>query len=40
MRSGHAGGPVRIFEAPPIVGESTRAAYLDAQAWLVKGRGG
>jgi SulP family sulfate permease len=36
-RTGHLDGPVRAFEATPIVGESTRAAYLDAEAWLVKG---
>jgi SulP family sulfate permease len=35
-RSGHVDGPIRTFEATPIVGESTRAAYLDAEAWLVK----
>ena len=32
-------GPVRTFEATPIVGESTQRAYLDAEAWLVKRRG-
>jgi sulfate permease, SulP family len=37
--TGHVEGPVRAFEATPIVGESTRAAYLDAEAWLVKARG-
>ena len=35
-RTGHVDGPVRAFEATPIVGESTRAAYLDAEAWLVR----
>ena len=35
-RTGHVDGPVRAFEATPIVGESTQAAYLDAEAWLVK----
>jgi len=40
VRSGHVDGPVRIFEATSIVGESTRAAYLDGEALLVKGRGG
>ena len=40
MRSGDVDGPVRTFEATQIVGESTRAAYLDGEAWLVKGRGG
>jgi SulP family sulfate permease len=34
-RTGHLDGPVRTFEATPIVGESTQAAYLDADAWLV-----
>jgi SulP family sulfate permease len=34
-RTGHIDGPVRAFEATPIVGESTEAAYLDAEAWLV-----
>jgi SulP family sulfate permease len=34
-RTGHLDGPVRAFEATPIVGESTQAAYLDAEAWLV-----
>jgi sulfate permease, SulP family len=34
-RTGHLDGPVRTFEATPIVGESTQAAYLDAGAWLV-----
>jgi SulP family sulfate permease len=27
-------GPVRAYEATPIVGESTREAYADAQTWL------
>jgi hypothetical protein len=36
LRSGHVDGPVRTFEATSIIGESTRAAYLDAGAWLVK----
>jgi sulfate permease, SulP family len=35
-RTGHLDGPVRTFEATPVVGESTQAAYLDAEAWLVK----
>jgi SulP family sulfate permease len=35
-RTGHLEGPVRTFEATPVVGESTQAAYLDAEAWLVK----
>ena len=38
-RSGQVDGPVRTFEATSIIGESTRAAYLDAEAWLVKGHG-
>ncbi len=37
--TGHIGGPVRAFEADPVVGESTRKAYLDAEAWLVKKHG-
>jgi SulP family sulfate permease len=37
-RTGHVEGPVRAFEATPVVGESTRAAYLDAEAWLVRTR--
>ena len=40
MRSGHVDGPVRTFEATSIVGESTQAAYLDGEAWLVKGHDG
>jgi SulP family sulfate permease len=39
-RTGHLDGPVRAFEATPVVGESTQAAYRDAEAWLVKTRGG
>jgi SulP family sulfate permease len=31
-------GPVRLFEATPIVGESTRAALADAQGWLADRR--
>jgi SulP family sulfate permease len=34
-RTGHLDGPVHTFEATPVVGESTRAASLDAEAWLV-----
>lgn len=34
-RTGHLDGPVRTFEATPVVGESTGAASLDAEAWLV-----
>lgn len=32
-------GPVRIFDVTPVVGQSTRQAYEDAQAWLVAQRG-
>jgi SulP family sulfate permease len=39
-RTGHLDGPVRAFERTPVVGESTEAAYLDAEEWLVKRRGG
>jgi SulP family sulfate permease len=38
-RTGHVDEPVHSFEATPVVGESTQAAYLDAEAWLVKTRG-
>jgi len=38
-RTGTIEGPVRTFEATPVVGESTQAAYLDAEAWLVKRHG-
>ena len=34
-RTGRVDGPVRTFEATPVIGESTWAAYLDAEAWLV-----
>ncbi len=34
-RTGRIAGPVKIFEAEPIIGQSTYSAYLDAQAWLV-----
>jgi SulP family sulfate permease len=41
VRTGHVEhGPVRTFEATPIVGESTQRAFLDAEAWLVKRRDG
>ena len=41
VRTGHVEhGPVRTFEATPIVGESTQQAFLDAEAWLVKRRDG
>jgi SulP family sulfate permease len=39
-RTGHVDGPVRAFEATPVVGASTQAAYLDAEAWLVTRHGG
>jgi sulfate permease, SulP family len=39
-RTGHLDGPVHAFEATPVVGEATQAAYQDAEAWLVKRRGG
>ncbi len=35
-RTGSIEGPVRAFEATAVVGESTQAAYLDAEAWLVR----
>jgi hypothetical protein len=35
-RTGRLEGPIRIFEATPLVGESTEAARQAAQAWLVK----
>jgi SulP family sulfate permease len=38
-RTGHLDGPVHTFEATPVVGESTRAASLDAEAWLVTRHG-
>ena len=28
-------GPVTILEATPLLGESTRAAVAEAEAWLV-----
>jgi sulfate permease, SulP family len=39
-RTGHVDGPVHAFEATPVVGESTQAAYQDAEAWLVKTQNG
>jgi SulP family sulfate permease len=33
-------GPVRAYEVTPIIGESTRGAHADAQAWLVNQTGG
>ena len=38
-RTGNIDGPVRTFEATPVVGESTMAAYLDAETWVVKRHG-
>jgi SulP family sulfate permease len=37
-RAGHVqtGGPVGIIEATPHLGESSLAAYADAQAWLIE----
>jgi len=35
-RTGSIEGPVRAFKATAVVGESTQAAYLDAEAWLVR----
>ena len=32
-------GPVRVYEATPIRGQSTREAHADARTWLV-GKGG
>jgi sulfate permease, SulP family len=34
-RTGSIEGPARAFEATSVTGESTQAAYLDAEAWLV-----
>jgi SulP family sulfate permease len=34
-RTGHIDGPVQTFDATPVLGDSTKAAYLDAKAWLV-----
>ncbi len=31
----HLSGPVRVYQATPVLGQSTREAYADAQAWLV-----
>jgi len=33
-------GPFRVFEATPVLGQSTHVAYVDAQAWLVGQTGG
>jgi len=35
-KGGLLGDRVRATEATPILGESTRAAYLDAESWLLK----
>ena len=37
LNGGHfrASGPVQAYEATPVLGESTRAAYEDAEQWLV-----
>jgi sulfate permease, SulP family len=35
-RTGRLDGPIRTYAATAVVGESTWAAYLDAEAWLVK----
>ena len=42
VRTGKLGleGPVRLYEATPIVGESTRAALSDAVGWLANRREG
>jgi sulfate permease, SulP family len=37
-RTGHVDGPVHAYDATPVVGASTQAAYLAAQAWLVRSR--
>jgi sulfate permease, SulP family len=37
-RNGSIEGPEHAFEATPVIGESTRAAYRDAEAWLVRRR--
>jgi SulP family sulfate permease len=33
-------GPVRVDEATPVLGESTRDALVDAEAWLINADGG
>jgi SulP family sulfate permease len=38
-RTGQLHGQLHAFEADPVVGESTRAAYRDAEAWVVKKQG-
>ncbi|HEY5358155.1 MAG TPA: SulP family inorganic anion transporter [Streptosporangiaceae bacterium] len=37
-RTGHVDGPVRVFDATPVLGEATRAASQDAQSWLVRSK--
>ena len=39
-RTGRLEGPIRTFEATPLVGESTEEARQAAQAWLVKKQSG
>jgi sulfate permease, SulP family len=34
-RTGRLAGPVKMFDAEPEISQSTYAAYLDAQAWLM-----
>jgi SulP family sulfate permease len=34
-RTGRLGAPVRMYEAEPVISQSTYSAYLDAQGWLV-----
>jgi len=38
-KGGLLGDRVRATEATPILGESTRAAYIDAESWLMKSGG-
>jgi SulP family sulfate permease len=38
-RTGQLGGHLHAFEADSVVGESTLAAYRDAEAWVVKKHG-
>ena len=42
QRTGHVNteGPIRMVEATPQIGESTRAAIGDAEAWLIDHRRG
>ena len=32
--AGHEGDSMQIFEAPPVIGESSRLAYEAAEKWL------